>query len=51
MLEEFQSENPRLFLLESVLLSLKHVFEGSSYELEISQVVKMAWQVLEQFIE
>lgn len=47
LLKEFQSENPRLFLLESVLLSLKHVFEGSSYELEISQIVKMAWHVLD----
>ncbi|WP_188456317.1 TetR/AcrR family transcriptional regulator [Virgibacillus oceani] len=46
--DELQAEWPRTFLLESVLMSLSHVFEQSDYEHEVNQLSKMVWQLMEQ---
>lgn len=45
---ELQANNPRLFLLESVLMSLLHVFEQSNYEHEIRHISTMVWDIIEQ---
>ncbi|WP_053074913.1 TetR/AcrR family transcriptional regulator [Ornithinibacillus californiensis] len=40
--KEITSESPRKFIIESMMLSLKHVFKDTELEYEISQVVQLA---------
>ncbi|RDW17594.1 hypothetical protein CWR48_13840 [Oceanobacillus arenosus] len=48
LLEELKAEVPRLFLLESVLISMVRVFEGSNYERKVTEISQMTWVYIEQ---
>ncbi|TCP29418.1 TetR family transcriptional regulator [Scopulibacillus darangshiensis] len=46
LLSELQSDNPRTFLIESVLMSFEQAFEQTELEHEASHIVKMAWKIM-----
>jgi AcrR family transcriptional regulator len=48
LLNEFQEEHPRLFLLESVLISLSHAFRESEDEQEVRKITENAWGIIEK---
>jgi AcrR family transcriptional regulator len=48
LLNEFQAEHPRLFLLESVLVSLSHAFRESDDEHEVRKITENAWGLIEK---
>lgn len=47
ILNELQSDNPRTFLLESILLSLEHAFEDSTNDYEVRSISKMVWGIID----
>ncbi|WP_099157504.1 TetR/AcrR family transcriptional regulator [Virgibacillus ndiopensis] len=48
LLNEVQVDNPRTFLMESVLMSLLHAVEQSDYEHEVNQLSKMISDLIGQ---
>lgn len=48
IIEEINQDNPRLFLLESVLMSFANGFSDSRHKHEAGQILNTAWELLER---
>lgn len=51
LIDEFQADDPRVFLIESVLDSLPATFEQSNYKQELREVTQLAWQLVDHLVE
>ncbi|RKQ33919.1 TetR/AcrR family transcriptional regulator [Oceanobacillus halophilus] len=47
LLDEVQNEDPRVFLLESVLMSLQKIAGGTEVEQEVTELTRLAWQLID----
>ncbi|MFD1849881.1 TetR/AcrR family transcriptional regulator [Oceanobacillus bengalensis] len=48
LIEELLEENPRLFLLESVIISLNKAVEGAAYEHKVRKASSKIWHMIEK---
>ncbi|WP_404450582.1 TetR/AcrR family transcriptional regulator [Virgibacillus necropolis] len=51
VLTELQADEPRTFLLESILISLEHAFKHSTYDYEVRSISKMVWGIIDHIEE
>jgi len=48
LVEQFQSEHPQLYVIETVLPTFRHAFTGTEHEREASEIALLIWKYIEQ---